>query len=386
MRRDPRCGWISHALGRNACGGLMFTLLLATCINIAAYESEAHNFDIQIVVRGLSFPWGLAFLPDGSMLVTERAGRLRAVAANGDVSPPLKGLPAMHEVGQGGLLDVALHPQFADNRWIYLSHAAGDERGFGTEVIRARLRDGELIDVQTIFRALPKSGGGRHFGSRLLFLPDGTLLVTLGDRGHRPNGQNLGSHAGSIIRINDDGTVPTDNPFTALDGVRPEIYTFGHRNVQGITFDRATATVWAHEHGPQGGGEVNRVVSGTNYGWAEITYGRNYGTGTRIGAGETRDGVAPPVHQWTPSIAPSGLAHYSGDKFPGWRGNLFTGSLKFSMLSRLVVDGGRIVHEERLLANALGRIRDVRQGPDDLLYVLTDADAGVIARLQPAGD
>ncbi len=364
--------------------GVLALAWLLVVVPAAAYESEQQDFDLEVVARGLDHPWGLAFLPDGGMLVTERGGRLRRVENDGRLSPPLSGLPAISAVGQGGLLDVALHPRFAENRLIYLSYAAGEGNEYGTEVVRARLDTDALTELEVIFRALPKFSGGRHFGSRLLFLPDGTLLITLGDRGHRPNGQNLGTHPGSIIRLNDDGSVPADNPFTDLDGVRAEIFTFGNRNVQGIALDPDSATVWATEHGPQGGCELNHIVAGSNYGWAEITYGRNYGSGTRIGSGETRAGVAEPAHQWTPSTAPSGLAFYGADRFPAWRGNLFAGSLKFRMLSRLVLEHGKVVHEERLLNDVLGRIRDVRTGPDGFIYLLTDAPDGVIARLKPA--
>ncbi len=353
---------------------------------VLAIDSQAQQFELEIVARGLDHPWGLAFLPDTRMLVSERSGNLRVVTPTGEVSEPLNGLPSLREVGQGGLMDVVLHPQFEHNQWIYLTYAGSGSGGHGTELMRAHFGTDGLTDVETIFRALPKFGGGRHFGSRLLFLPDGTLLLTLGDRGHRPNGQNLGTHPGSILRLNDDGSVPIDNPFVAFDGVRPEIYSFGHRNVQGIAIAAATGKVWSHEHGPQGGGEVNQLKPGLNYGWADITYGRNYVTGTRIGRGETSEQVAPPAYQWTPSIAPSGLAVYDGDKFPHWRGNLFAGSLKFRMLSRLVVDGDQIVHEERLLGDVLGRIRDVRQGPDGYLYLMTDSRDGVIARLRPPDD
>lgn len=347
-------------------------------------ESEAHAFTLETVVDGLAFPWSLAFLPDGRMLVTERAGRLRVIEDGRLLPEPIAGLPAASEVGQGGLLDVQPHPDFAANGLVYLSYAASGDGGYGTEVARGRLADGRLEDVEVVFRALPKFEGGRHFGSRLVFLPDGHLLVTLGDRGHRPNGQNLGTHPGSVIRIAPDGTLPEDNPFHGFDGVAPGIYTYGNRNVQGAALDTATGTVWLHEHGPQGGDEVNRLERGANYGWAEITYGRNYGSGTRIGEGETREGVTPPVHQWTPSIAPSGLAFYDGDAFPDWRGDLFVGSLKFRLLARLVIEDGKVVHEERLLQDRLGRIRDVRQGPDGLLYLLTDAPDGRLVRLRPA--
>ncbi|MEQ8660669.1 MAG: PQQ-dependent sugar dehydrogenase [Gammaproteobacteria bacterium] len=363
---------------------LAWTLLGA--VPAAALEtSEAHRFEIEIVARGLTHPWGLAFLPTGDMLVTERGGQLRVVSAAGVVSAPLAGVPAVAAVGQGGLLDVALHPGFAVNRLVYLALAAGRDGAYGTEVWRGRLADQGLADTGMVFRALPKFPGGRHFGARLLFLPDDTLLVTLGDRGQRPNGQDRGTHPGSILRISASGEVPADNPFAGIDGVRAALWTYGNRNVQGIARDAVSGIVWAHEHGPQGGCELNRVERGANYGWAEITYGRNYVIGTRIGTGETRAGVTPPVLQWTPSIAPSGLAVYRGGAFPHWDGNLFVGSLKFSLLVRLVLDAdGRVRHEERLLEDRLGRIRDVRVGPDGYLYLLTDSADGVLARLVPA--
>ncbi len=364
---------------------MMLCMLLYTALSPAGerVHSEAHDFRVRVLAEGLRYPWGLAFLPDGDLLVSERGGTLRRVLPDGAVSEPLSGVPAVAAVGQGGLLDIALHPDFGTNRLLYLAHAASGDGGHGTELVRARLDGMRLVDAETIFRALPKFPGGRHFGARVLFLPDGTLLLTLGDRGHRPNGQHLGSHPGAIVRLNADGSVPADNPFAGLDGVRPEIHSFGHRNVQGIALDRASGTVWAHEHGPQGGDEVNRIVAGRNYGWADITYGRNYGTASPIGEGEARAGVAPPALQWTPSIAPSGLAVYDAERFPRWRGNLFAGALSFRLLVRLVLDGERVVHEERLLEGELGRMRTVAVGPDGLLYLLTDAADGVIARLEP---
>lgn len=373
--------------------GFLIAALLAASVLIGvtpavrAIDSEEQRFELRIVAAGLEFPWSLVFLPDGDMLVTERPGRLRRVAPDGTLGRPLTGLPPIAEVGQGGLLDVVLHPDFANNQLVYFSYVASGDGGHGTEVSRARLGDDALQDVERVFRALPKFPGGRHFGSRLLFLPDGTLLITLGDRGHRPNGQDLGTHPGSIIRVTDSGAVPSDNPFADRDGVRPEIYTFGNRNVQGIVRDQQTGKIWAHEHGPQGGDEVNLIRPGSNYGWAGITYGRNYGTGTRIGEGEQREDVAEPALQWTPSIAPSGLALYRGEAFPAWRGNLLVGSLKFRLLSRLVLDDhDRVVHEERLLGDELGRIRDVSVGPDGYVYILTDSADGVIARLEPVDE
>ena len=351
------------------------------------FESEEHAFRVVEVASGLDHPWGLAFLPDGRMLVTERPGRLRTVTAEGRLDPePVVGVPRVHASGQGGLLDVALHPGFQENGWVYLSYAAGSWIGAGTEVARGRLRGHRLEDVEVLFRALPKSSGGRHFGSRLRFAPDGHLFVTLGDRGDRHRAQDPGDHAGSIVRLRENGSVPPDNPFTGEGGARPEIYTVGNRNVQGLAFHPGTGVLFAHEHGPRGGDELNVVRPGVNYGWPVISYGREYGSGAPVGESTHREGMAQPIHEWTPSIAPSGLTVYDGDRFPGWRGNLFVGALRFRLVARLVLDGGRVVHEERLLEDRYGRIRDVRTGPDGLLYLLTDAPAplGALLRLEPA--
>jgi len=346
-------------------------------------KTESGPVRIHIVARGLEHPWGLAFLPEGRMLVTERPGRLRIVNPDGSVSPPLSGLPKITTRGQGGLLDVALHPRFEDNGLVYLSYAANGPGGVGTEVARGRLEGNALVATEVIFRAMPKGRGGRHFGSRLVFHPDGSLFVTLGDRGDRPRAQRLDDHAGSVIRIDDKGVVPPNNPFVGRSGVKPEIFSYGNRNVQGAAMHPVTGELWAHEHGPQGGDELNVIRAGVNYGWPVITYGVNYGLGTRIGEGTHKDGMAQPLHHWVPSIAPSGMAFYTADRFPEWRGNLFIGSLKFRQLVRLELRGEDVVHEERMLQDVLGRIRDVRQGPDGYLYLLTDDSDGVIARLEP---
>jgi glucose/arabinose dehydrogenase len=350
----------------------------------AVVDTEEGAVRVRILARGLEHPWSMAFLPDGRMLVTERPGRLRIVTPDGQISAPLLGLPAIAAQGQGGLLDVVLHPGFEDNRLVYFSYAASGRTGVGTEVARGRLDGFALRDVEVIFKAMPKGRGGRHFGSRLVFDGKGHLYITLGERGDRDRAQDLSDHAGSIIRINDDGTVPPDNPFVGRAGARPEIYSWGHRNVQGAALNPRTGELWAHEHGPQGGDELNVVRAGVNYGWPVITYGVNYGSGTPIGEGTHKKGMAQPLHFWVPSIAPSGMTFYTGDKFPQWRGNLLVGALKFRQIARLELDGESVVHEERMLTNALGRIRDVRQAPDGFVYVLTDADDGVLARLEPA--
>jgi len=381
----------NHQPGRRALAPLVALALLAGAVatpGASADEivrTEHHAVRVEVVTEGLRNPWAIAFLPDGSALVTERGGQLRLVGADGRLDPrPIGGVPPVAARGQGGLLDVALHPGFAGNGWVYLSYAGERDGLIGTEVARGRLRGHALEDVEVLFEAQPKSRGGRHFGSRLRFAPDGRLIVTLGDRGDRARAQDLADHAGSVIRLADDGAVPGDNPLVTTPGARPEILTYGNRNVQGLAVEPGTGALWATEHGPQGGDEVNVLRAGTNYGWPVITYGRNYGIGTRIGEGESRPGMAQPVIHWTPSIAPSGLAFYTGDRFPAWRGNLFAGALKYELLVRMEVHDGRVVHQERLLEGLLGRIRDVRNGPDGLLYLLTDARDGALVRLVPA--
>lgn len=366
-------------------------LLLAAALGavrpVAAGEvetSERARFRVEPLVGGLEHPWSLAFLPDGRMLVTERPGRLRLITADGRLQPhPIGGLPAIAASGQGGLLDVVPHPDFARNRWIYFSYVEAGAGGIGTAVARGRLEGDALLATEVLFRLLPKSRTARHFGSRLVFDRAGHLFVTLGDRGDRPRAQDLGDHAGSVIRLGDDGRIPSDNPFVSQPGTRPEIFSFGHRNIQGAALHPVTGRLWTHEHGPQGGDEINIPRAGVNHGWPIITYGVNYGIGTQIGEGTTKPGMEQPVYYWVPSIAPSGMAFYDGAAFPGWQGNLFVGSLKFRQLVRLEIDGERVVHEERLLEDAVGRIRDVRQGPDGLLYLLSDAADGQLVRLVP---
>jgi glucose/arabinose dehydrogenase len=347
------------------------------------YRSEKHAFRVVKVVDGLEHPWSLAFLPDGAMLVTERPGRLRVVRGARLEPAPIEGLPRIAERGQGGLLDVALHPRFAENRLVYLSYAGPGDGGVSTEVARGRFTGTRLEDVQVIFRQLPKTGTGLHFGSRLAFDRAGFLYITLGDRGEMARAQKPDDHAGSVIRLHDDGRVPADNPFAGKPGWKPEKYTLGNRNIQGAALHPVSGLLWTHEHGPQGGDEVNVIRAGVNYGWPVITHGANYGSGTKIGEGTSKPGMAQPLHVWVPSIAPSGMAFYAGERFPHWKGDLFVGALKDQMLVRLRLDGEKVVDEERLLKGVLGRIRDVRSGPDGFLYLLTDESAGVLARLEP---
>lgn len=349
-------------------------------------RSKDHVFRVVTIVEGLEHPWGLAFLPDGRKLVTERPGRLRIVGKDGKLeAQPVAGVPAVAATGQGGLLDVALHPRFIENSLVYLSYSARGDGGVGTEVARGRLAGGGLVDVRIVFSQLPKGGGGRHFGSRLVFDREGFLYITQGDRGEMERAQKPDDHAGSVIRLHDDGRVPADNPFRGKAGWKPEKYTLGSRNIQGAALHPRTGRLWTHEHGPQGGDEINVIRAGANYGWPVITYGVNYGTGTRIGEGTHKAGMEQPLYYWVPSIAPSGMAFYTGDKFPRWQGDLFVGALRDQMLVRLKVEGEKVVSEERMLKNVLGRIRDVRDGPDGFLYLLTDERSGVLARLEPVG-
>jgi len=341
------------------------------------------------IARGLVNPWGLAFLPDGDMLVTERPGRLRVVHRDGRLGPPLQGLPKIEAGGQGGLLDVALDPQFTENHWVYWSYTepgtAAQGGGNSTAVARGRFdaKQPALTDVQVIFRQAPKVASGQHFGSRLVFARDGRLFITLGDRFTRKDdAQTLDTHHGKVVRVEPDGKVPADNPFVSKPGALPEIWSYGHRNVQGAALHPVTGELWTHEHGPQGGDEVNVTLPGRNYGWPVITYGRNYGTGTKIGEGTERADVEPAVKTWVPSIAPSGMAFLTSDRYPGWKGNLFVGALRAEVLVRLELDGRKVVREERLLTNFNERIRDVRQGPDGWLYLLTDNADGRVIRLQ----
>jgi glucose/arabinose dehydrogenase len=347
-------------------------------------SSEQATFELVTVVSGLEHPWGMAFLPDERILVTERAGRLRIVR-DGQLDPePIAGVPPVYASGQGGLLDVALDPEFASNRLIYLSYAAEGDDGNSTRVARAALGDGRLEDLDVIFTAQPLARASKHFGSRLAFDPAGYLFITVGERGQGERAQDLGDHNGTVIRLHPDGSVPADNPFVSAAGARPEIFSYGHRNAQGLAIHPETGVPWLHEHGARGGDEVNVVRPGVNYGWPVITYGIDY-TGAPIGEGTHKEGMAQPIYYWVPSIAPSGMAFYDGDAFPEWRGDLFVGALRSRLLARLELDGEQVVAEERLLEGAIGRIRDVEVGPDGYLYLLTDEPDGALYRLEPAG-
>ena len=346
--------------------------------------SVAAPVRVQIVARGLDHPWGLTFLPDGRMLVTERVGQLRLVGSDGRVSEPLAGVPQVAARGQGGLLDVALDPRFAETRLVYLSYAEPGESGTaGTAVARGRLDADRLQDVRVIYQQQPKVQAGNHFGSRLVFARDGTLFVTQGDRfSYREQAQDLSSGLGKIVRIHPDGSIPRDNPFVGRTGARPEIWSFGHRNVQAAALDPRTGQLWTVEHGARGGDELNHPEAGKNYGWPVITYGVDY-SGAKIGEGTAKPGMEQPVYYWDPVIAPSGMEFYTGDAYPGWKGSVFVGSLRPGLLVRLSLENGRVTREERYLGDLGARIRDVQQGPDGLLYLLTDARNGQLLRLEP---
>ena len=357
--------------------------------DVLEFQSRQVDFNVEVVIEGLDHPWGMVFLSDDDLLITERTGKLRIVEDWQLLENEISGLPDIEEINQGGLLGIALHLDFENNRLLYLSYA-GKERGkYGTEVLRGTLQDNNLANIEIIFKALPKENRGYHFGSRLVFADDGTLFISLGDRGANPGrgrghpSQQLNSHLGSLIRVNDDGSVPVDNPFVGKVGFKAENFTYGNRNMQGMAVHPETRMVWTHEHGPQGGDEINIMKAGVNYGWPVITYGANYGTGTTIGEGTHDPNMEQPIHKWVPSIAPSGMMFYTGDKFPEWKSDLFVGSLKFGQLARLEQDGDVIINEERLLNSEFGRIRDVVQGPDGNIYLLTDSRNGKLLRISP---
>jgi glucose/arabinose dehydrogenase len=358
--------------------------LAATPAAAAEVTTQAGPICIDVVATGLEHPWGLAFLPDGRMLVTERPGRLRVVGRDRSVSPPVANLSPVYDSGQGGLLDVVLSPGFATDRLVYISFAEPGAGGASTAVARGRLNSAAtaLEGVETIFRQQPKVSGGRHFGSRLVFTRDGKLFVTTGDRGKGDPAQDISNHIGTIVRIEPDGKVPADNPFVGRSGARPEIWSFGHRNAQGAALHPVTGALWQHEHGPRGGDEINIPEAGGNYGWPLVSWGTEY-SGWPIPDPPTRPDLQAPVYQWTPVIAASGMAFYVGELFPAWRGNLLVGGLVAEAVVRLTLDGTRVTAEERIPVGA--RVRDVRVGPDGAVYVLTDDSDGKLLRLAPGG-
>lgn len=349
-------------------------------------STEKAEIVVRTIASGLEHPWGLAFLPDGSFLVTERPGQLRHVGANGEISPPFQGIPEVMARGQAGLLDIALDPAFASNNVAYIAYVEARDGGSGIVVIRATvdLTSNALSGVDVIFRQHTSATGPANYGVRLIPADDNLLFITIGDRfGTRDKAQDLDSHLGKILRINTDGTVPIDNPFVGQDGALPEIWSLGHRNAQGGALHPVSGDLWVADHGARGGDEINIVRKGLNYGWPIITYGVDY-SGAPIGIGTAREGLEQPIYYWVPSIAPSGLAfHHNGNITP-WRESIFVGALAGQSLVRLEVSGEAVTHEERMLSDLNERIRDVRTGPDGYLYLLTDSDAGRILRIEPA--
>lgn len=342
------------------------------------------DFRVNTVVSGLMHPWSMAFLPDGDILVTERPGRLRRVSGGVLQPDPVSRTPEVWAQGQGGLLEVALHPDFASNRMVYLTYSKPVQGGATTALFRGRLDGNALVDGSDIFVAQATTDVRVHFGSRLVFDDAGHLFMTIGDRGVMEQAQNPRNHQGTTLRLTLDGGVPPDNPLVGRSDALPEIWTWGNRSPQGLAFHPATGDLWQTEHGPQGGDELNLIQPGLNYGWPEATYGVNYGSGTRISEFTEREGMESPVHQWTPSIGTSGLAIYDGDAFPEWRGDLFAGGLAGTQVDRIRLDGRRVASIETLLKEEGHRVRDVRVGPDGLIYILVDAPDAPMLRLEPA--
>ena len=374
--------------------GLLLSVATTAQAQGPVYRSALHDYQLVAVADGLVNPWSMAFLPGGDMLITERSGRLRIVRNGTLLFEPVAGVPEVLAQGQGGLLDVMPHPNFASNHLLYLSFSKpiGDGSSATTAVVRGTFENDRLTNVEEVF--LAESRGRGHYGSRLAFDGEGHLFISVGDR-QAPSTGNLEAHPaqdrsnnhGTINRINDDGTIPDDNPFVGEPTIRPEIWSYGHRNPQGLVIHPETGDVWATEHGPQGGDELNLIRPGVNYGWPVVGYGVNYGSGEAIHQGTHRDGIQPPIHFWVPSIATAGITFYTGDKFPAWRGSIFVGGMAGQQLARLAMDG-QVVKLEETLLNGLGRIRDVRAGPDGYIYVaVEDRNGGPtsVYRMEPAG-
>jgi glucose/arabinose dehydrogenase len=363
------------------CASLALPMAYAKPVEV---KTEAGNIQVKVIAEGLENVWGMAFLPDGSMLVNERAGRMRIITADGKLGRPLTGLPEIFAKGQGGLLDVVTAPDFATSKKIYFSYSEPGKGGNSTAVSSATLNGNALENVTRVFSQQPKIDSTAHFGSRLVWAPDGTLFITLGDRySEKDKAQTLDNHQGKVVRINADGSVPQDNPFVKTPGALPEIWSYGHRNMQGAAINPLTKELWTGEHGPQGGDELNIDRAAKNYGWPVITYGENYGGG-KIGEGTHKEGMEQPIYKWVPSIATAGFIFYTGDKFPQWKNNILLTSLREQTLVRLVLDGDKIVKEERLLKDSVGqRLRSIVQGPDGLIYLASDEGKGKILQVSP---
>jgi glucose/arabinose dehydrogenase len=377
-------------------GGILLTSSMVMMSNISITDSKdasaqltEANLKLDTVATGLKMPWATAFLPNGDLLVTERGGKLRLVK-DGKLDPQeISGVPEVWYKGQGGLLDVVLHPDYAKNGWIYISYSSpkaegeeGDDGGANTALIRAKLKDHALVDVQKVFKAIPNVKGNVHFGGRIIFDKKGYVFLSLGERGQKENAQNLSKDQGKVVRLHEDGKIPTDNPFVKTAGARPEIWSYGHRNPQGLVIHPTTGVIWEHEHGPQGGDELNIVEKGKNYGWPLITYGIDYDNSI-ISKDTAKTGLEQPVTFWKPSIAPCGMTVVTSPNFKEWNGDLIVGSLKFMQLQRLVLKGNKVTKRE-VMFEGIGRVRDVRQGPDGNIYVVLES-SGQIVRISRKG-
>jgi aldose sugar dehydrogenase len=389
MRYPSRC---TRSAAPLALAALVATFAVAGCEpaeprapdDHASTDPDAtatHDYQVNELVTGLEHPWGLALLPGGDILITERPGRVRLVRDGALRPEPVQGAPAAQAGGQGGMMDIVAHPDFESNRLVYISYSKEVAGGRTTAVARARWEDDRLQGLEDVIVAQAAGAGGQHFGGRIVFDRDGYMYLTIGDRGTGDRAADLGDHAGTTLRFHDDGRVPADNPFMDRDDARPEIFTFGNRNAQGMALHPETGEVWQNEHGPRGGDEINRMEPGADYGWPRVNYGTHY-DGRPIPDPQPGQGTTLPLLYWVPSIAPSGMAFYTGDHFPNWRGNVFNGALVGRHIRRVVFDGTHVVHQEELLADYGERIRDVRDGPDGFIYFLTDSPEGVLARLE----
>ena len=370
----------------SAVAAALLSATISTSVLAQEVQTERHTLSLETISEGLNHPWGIAFLPSGDMLVTERSGTLNIITQEGQKTP-IQGTPEVVAKSQGGLLDVNIDPDYADNGWVYISYSEKDPKGGNgnsTAVMRGKIDGDKWTQGEVIFRQAPKYESNAHFGSRLVFSPEGHLFITLGERYSRmQDAQTLDNHHGKIVRIWPDGSIPKDNPFVGNDGALDEIWSYGHRNVQGAAIHPDTGELWTIEHGPQGGDEVNIPKAGKNYGWPTITYGEDYGGG-EIGIGTHKEGMEQPFYYWLPSIATAGSIFYTGDKFPKWKGDLLVTALRGQTIARLDLEEGRVLHEERMLEDATSfRIRDIEQGPEGFLYILTDADSGQLIKLSP---
>ena len=360
--------------------GFIFLILVITVLLPVYATAQQTSFQLERVVEGLEHPWAMAFLPSGDILISERPGRMQRLS--GGKLTEVRGLPDIYSTGQGGLLDIAVHPDFKNNRFIYFTYSASGIGGVGTALYRARLEGDRLREGKELYRLPRFTRTNVHFGSRIVFAPDGTLYMSIGERGERQRAQQLTDAAGSTLRLNPDGSIPNDNPFMHHDNALPEIFSYGHRNAQGMAVHPDTGRIWQHEHGPRGGDEVNIITAGANYGWPKVSFGEEYRGGS-IGTGSDAPGIEAPLIHWTPSIAPSGMSFYTGGLFPEWQGDLFVGALAGQHLRRVELDGNRVVNQEVLLQGRIGRIRDVKGGPEGYLWLLTDEQNGSLYRLKP---